>query len=67
VLSHLIRNDGQRTQVLLIGDVKQSIYEWRSAEPEIFGDVIDAAQRADNLRDRDVEPKVSMITSESTG
>ncbi|SNR57056.1 UvrD-helicase domain-containing protein [Halorubrum vacuolatum] len=58
VLSPLIRNDSSPTQVLLIGDVKQSIYEWRSAEPEIFGDVIDAAQRADNLRDRDVEPVV---------
>ena len=58
VLSHVIRNDAHQTQVLLIGDVKQSIYEWRSAEPEIFGDVIDAAQRADNLRDRDVEPSV---------
>ena len=55
VLSHLLTEE---TQVLLIGDVKQSIYEWRSAEPELFGDIIDVAQRNDSLRDVDEDPKV---------
>ena len=30
----------KRNRVMFIGDVKQSIYQWRSAEPKIFSDLI---------------------------
>jgi ATP-dependent helicase/nuclease subunit A len=40
VLAHLI--DG--ANVLLIGDLKQSIYEWRSAEPRLFAEVVAYAE-----------------------
>ncbi len=31
---------GERNRVMLIGDVKQSIYQWRSAEPDIFMEIL---------------------------
>lgn len=40
ILCRFIDNTSPRTQVMLIGDVKQSIYQWRSAEPGIFADII---------------------------
>lgn len=52
ILSYLISNqtgdtagDSPRTKVLVIGDVKQSIYGWRSADPEIFADILTHAAR----------------------
>ncbi len=36
--------DSSFNSISTIGDVKQSIYEWRSAEPEIFADIISAAK-----------------------
>lgn len=44
ILSRFIRNQEPQNCVLLIGDVKQSIYQWRSAEPRIFSDIIRRAQ-----------------------
>lgn len=43
ILQQLIRNDDDPTQVLVIGDVKQSIYSWRSADPAIFAHILDHA------------------------
>jgi ATP-dependent helicase/nuclease subunit A len=44
ILSALISNDDEDpTQVLVIGDVKQSIYGWRSADPEIFARILEHA------------------------
>lgn len=40
ILQTFIRNESE-TQLLLIGDVKQSIYEWRSADPSIFSEIIE--------------------------
>jgi len=40
ILSHLLPG----ANALLIGDLKQSIYEWRSAEPRLFADLIADAQ-----------------------
>lgn len=42
ILSHLVA-DEPRTDLLVIGDVKQSIYSWRSADPEIFAHILDHA------------------------
>jgi len=37
----LIRNFiGQNTNIFLIGDPKQTIYQWRAAEPQIFIDIL---------------------------
>lgn len=50
VLSRLISDgsdESDGTQFMLIGDVKQSIYEWRSAEPGIFNDIIEYARETD--------------------
>lgn len=38
VLKHFI---GSKTRVLLIGDPKQAIFQWRNAEPEIFVRILD--------------------------
>lgn len=41
VIKSLIRKDLQKpNNIMFIGDVKQSIYQWRSAEPQIFADLI---------------------------
>lgn len=42
ILSHLV-DDEPRTDLLVIGDVKQSIYSWRSADPEIFAHILEHA------------------------
>lgn len=44
VLSEFISDEEFPTKYLLIGDVKQSIYEWRSAEPGIFARLLDYAK-----------------------
>lgn len=36
MLLSLVRNTPAKNNVMFIGDVKQSIYKWRSAEPKIF-------------------------------
>jgi ATP-dependent helicase/nuclease subunit A len=38
-----------RSSVMFIGDVKQSIYKWRSAEPRIFIDLMDAIHSGKSL------------------
>lgn len=43
ILSHLITNDKNGGDILVIGDVKQSIYSWRSADPEIFAHLLEHA------------------------
>ncbi len=43
ILSHLITNDDNGGDILVIGDVKQSIYSWRSADPEIFAHLLEHA------------------------
>jgi ATP-dependent helicase/nuclease subunit A len=42
IVKHLMRagNPNSRNHVMIIGDVKQSIYQWRSADPQIFVDII---------------------------
>lgn len=45
ILRHLITNDDDGGDVLVIGDVKQSIYGWRSADPEIFARILEHAER----------------------
>lgn len=40
ILSRLINNEAPRTSVLVIGDIKQSIYGWRTADPEIFARIL---------------------------
>ena len=49
VLSSLIRDGSteQRNRIMFIGDVKQSIYTWRSAEPQIFNKLINDSINAD--------------------
>jgi len=54
ILAHLL--DG--ANALVIGDTKQSIYEWRSAEPRLFSRLVDYAagesrDAADNVLDAD--------------
>jgi len=59
ILSHLVSNQvegttdgGSRTKVLVIGDVKQSVYGWRSADPEIFADILVHAERGTDEQDQ---------------
>jgi ATP-dependent helicase/nuclease subunit A len=35
----------ERNRIMLIGDLKQSIYQWRSAEPQIFAELIISLRR----------------------
>ncbi|WP_253738654.1 UvrD-helicase domain-containing protein [Halohasta salina] len=37
---------GDATNLLLIGDSKQAIYEWRSADPALFADIIETTKAA---------------------
>lgn len=46
ILRHLIDNSEDGADVLIIGDIKQSIYEWRSADPEIFARILEHADEA---------------------
>jgi len=48
VLSQFVTDEPTATNYLLIGDVKQSIYEWRSAEPAIFGRLLEHARGNDH-------------------
>ena len=43
ILSQLIEADSDGCDILVIGDVKQSIYTWRSADPEIFSRILSHA------------------------
>ncbi len=50
IISRCFREDGENatgTKALLIGDVKQSIYQWRSADPQIFAEIIENAQEGE--------------------
>lgn len=40
ILDCLLDEADRQSQFLAIGDLKQSIYEWRSAEPNLFADLI---------------------------
>ncbi len=57
VLSRLV---GDRT--LLIGDLKQSVYEWRSAEPRLFAQTLEYAdgEAAENVLDADRVRRVDL-------
>ena len=48
VIKSLIRpgNSSKHNHVMLIGDVKQSIYQWRSAEPQIFARIIRSSKKS---------------------
>ncbi len=56
-LSHLV---GGRT--LLIGDLKQSVYEWRSAEPRLFARLLEYAdgEASGNVLDADRVERVDL-------
>lgn len=45
ILGQLIGEEPDPAQVLVIGDVKQSIYSWRSADPEIFAGILNHADQ----------------------
>jgi ATP-dependent helicase/nuclease subunit A len=47
VIRSLIRSGPphERNHIMFIGDLKQSIYQWRSAEPQIFADLIISLKR----------------------
>lgn len=52
VINSLIRDGPSelRNRIMFIGDIKQSIYQWRSAEPQIFSDLILALKKKrDNI------------------
>jgi ATP-dependent helicase/nuclease subunit A len=53
ILSYLITNDENGADVLVIGDVKQSIYSWRSADPEIFAHILEHAASDEAEQDTD--------------
>lgn len=44
-----------RNRIMLIGDVKQSIYQWRSAEPEIFAAIINGLKTKPQVVDPSLE------------
>ena len=46
VLREMVTDVDGRTRLLAIGDVKQSIYQWRSADPNIFGEIVSHAEEA---------------------
>jgi len=48
ILSNLIPEEESESKLMIIGDVKQSIYAWRSANPEIFSDILQHADNHDN-------------------
>jgi ATP-dependent helicase/nuclease subunit A len=43
IIRRTVTNTAPATDLLLIGDYKQSIYQWRSAEPRIFAEIIEHA------------------------
>jgi len=52
IISHLIRNEDTirtKNNIMIIGDVKQSIYQWRSAEPGIFSSIIEYAKTKNEI------------------
>lgn len=55
ILRHLITNDDDGGDILVIGDVKQSIYGWRSADPEIFARILEHAETEDEEPDEYLE------------
>lgn len=52
LIKHLI---GENTNVFVIGDPKQAIYQWRSAEPEIFIQIIN------EIPDNDLSGKIPFL------
>lgn len=57
VIKSLIRpgNPPSRNHVMLIGDVKQSIYQWRSAEPQIFAAIIRSTKQPHSKKESPLE------------
>lgn len=51
ILRELIRNENQQNNLFVIGDVKQSIYQWRSAAPSIFRSIIKHAKSESSTPD----------------
>jgi ATP-dependent helicase/nuclease subunit A len=49
MLRSLVRNSPSKNNLMFIGDVKQSIYKWRSAEPKIFIELIEDIRAHRNL------------------
>jgi len=55
ILKLFIRKEEPWNKVMLIGDVKQCIYHWRSAEPEIFSSIIMKLIKGENLSDLNLD------------
>lgn len=51
ILKHLIEPEPSESDVLVIGDVKQSIYAWRAADPEIFARLLEHAEESTDKPD----------------
>lgn len=52
LIKHFISNN---TRVALIGDVRQSIYQWREADPQIFSNMLSKVEESSNPKEEYLE------------
>lgn len=45
ILRHLVRNGPDRNKIMIIGDLKQGIYRFRSAKPRLFAEILEQAEK----------------------